>query len=169
MPNPLIFIWQGDCFEPIKRHAKECDQRYVIGEAYALDEILDRSPKSHRQYFAAVHEGWMNLPDHIAEKYATSEHLRKHALIRCGYFDKRSIGCSSKAEALRVAAFIRPMDEYAVVTVTGSLVEHYTAQSQAYNMMKKDVFQASKTAVLNFIDDLLGLSSGETERQGETA
>jgi hypothetical protein len=169
MPNPLIFIWQGDCFEPIKRHAKECDQRYVIGQAYALDEIQERSSKSHAQYFAALNEGWMSLPDAAAAEFPTSEKLRKHALIRSGYFDKRSIACSSKAEALRLAAFIRPLDEYAIVTVTGSLVEHYTAQSQSFKAIGKAKFEESKRAVLNFIDNLLGLSSGETERQGETA
>jgi len=62
MTAPLFFFWEGDAFRPIPRHAKECDKRFVIGQSYCLDEIHDRLPRSHRHFFAAVHEGWMNLP-----------------------------------------------------------------------------------------------------------
>jgi hypothetical protein len=165
MPNPLLFIWQGDGFSPIKRHAKECDQRYVIGQAYALDEIHERSAKSHRHYFASIHEGWMNLPERLAEDFPTQEHLRKHALIRSGFYDNRSIVAASKAEALRLAAFIRPMDEYAIVTVRAAVVDVYTAKSQSNKAMGKDDFQKSKRAVLDYIDGLLGVEQGETEKQ----
>jgi hypothetical protein len=154
--TPLLFRWEGDCFKPIPRHAKECDARYTIGEHYALEEIKERSTKSHAQYFAALNDAWLNLPETIAQRFATSEHLRKHALIGCGYFDKRSIQAASKAEALRLAAFIRPMDEYAIVTVSAALVEVYTAKSQSYKAMGKKDFQDSKTAVLDYVAALIG-------------
>lgn len=162
---PLTFDWNGEAFVPIKRHAKEADKRFVVHELYALEAIQQRSWKSHKHYFASVYEGWLNLPEAESAKFATSEHLRKHALIRGGYFDKRSIACSSKAEALRLAAFIKPFDEYAVVTVSGALVEHYTAQSQAQNVMGKERFEGSKRAVLDYIANLLDVPASELERQ----
>ena len=166
MPSPLLYRWEGDCFTVAPRHAKEADHRFVIGEIYALDEIKERSSKSHAQYFAAIQEGWLSLPEAIAADFPTTEKLRKHCLIKSGFYDRRSIQCSSRAEALRLAAFIRPMDEYAIVTVTGSLVTVYTAQSQSYKAMGKQMFEESKRAVLNYIDDLLRVSRGETEKQG---
>jgi len=169
MSTVLAYRWSGDSFEVLPRHQKQADKEFVCGEIYTLEPVYERSAKSHAQYFAAIREGWLNLNEKVAEEFPTSEKLRKHALIRSGYFDKRSIACSSKAEALRLAAFIRPLDEYAIVTVTGSLVEHYTAQSQSYKAMGKETFQASKQAVLNFIDDMLGVDRGETRKAGKAA
>ena len=81
--------------------------------------------------------------------------------IKCGYADERSIVCSSKAEAQRVAAFIRPMDSFALVTVheLSALVRVYTAQSQSMKAMGKRQFQESKTAVLDYVAGLIGTSA----------
>ena len=165
---PLLFLWEGDCFKPIPRHAKECDARYVIGEHYALEEIQERSTKSHAQYFAALKEAWLNLPEKMATDFATVEHLRKFALIRCGFYDKRSVSAASRAEALRLAAFIRPMDEYAIVTVSASLVEVYTAKSQSYRTMPKQEFQDSKSKVLDYVASLIDVRPEELTSHGNT-
>jgi hypothetical protein len=81
------------------------------------------------------------------EEFPTAEVLRKKMLIRAGYADERSIVCASKAEAQRVAAFVKPMDEYAVVTVREAVVRVYTAQSQSIKAMGAKPFpdiQASR-------------------------
>jgi len=166
---PLAFRWDGEAMQIIRHHAKQADARFVIGEVYHLDEIHERSSKSHAQYFAALREAWLSLPDHLAQQFPTPESLRKHALIRTGFRDERSIAASSRAEALRLASFIRPIDDHAIVTVTGSLVVVYTAKSQSYRQMGKANFQRSKQAVLDFVDDLLGVAKGETERAGAHA
>ena len=94
----------------------------VVGEEYRVDPEEERSIASHNHFFMAVNEAWRNLPEHLTEQFPTSESLRKRALIKAGYFDSRSIACSTKAEALRVAAFVRPMDEHAVVVVSKAVV-----------------------------------------------
>jgi hypothetical protein len=167
--DPLVFTWDGEAMQILPRFAKAADKRFVIGEIYALDEVHERSAKSHAQYFAALREGWLNLPDHLAQQFPTQEHLRKHALIRAGFRDERSIAASSRAEALRLAAFVKPIDEYAIVTTSGSLVVVYTAKSQSYRHMGKAEFQRSKQAVLDFVDSLLGVEQGATQREGEAA
>jgi hypothetical protein len=169
MQRPLVYCWTGEAMQPLARFARDADKRFVIGQRYTLDEIQERSSRSHAHYFASVGNAWSNLPDHIAAQFPTAEHLRKHALIRTGFRDERSIACSSKAEALRLAAFIKPMDEYAIVTVSGPLVSVYTAKSQSCRAMGKQDFQRSKDAVLAFLDELLGIGRGETEKQGEAA
>lgn len=113
---PLLFQYEGDgIFQPASSfHARSADKQYV-GELYKLIEHHDRSDNTHRHYFASVKNGFDNLHDSMHGEYPTAEHLRKKALIRTGYREERSIVCASKAEAERVAAFIRPMDDYCVV------------------------------------------------------
>jgi hypothetical protein len=147
----------GDSFVPVSGYwAKRCDALFVVGEAYQLEMRSDRSEASHRAYFAAIHECWINLPEHMLEQFPTSEHLRKFALIRSGYRDERSIVCSSAAEAKQVAGFVKPMDDFAVVSSDGPLVTVWTAKSQSYRAMPKGEFQASKQAVLDYLAGMIG-------------
>lgn len=154
----IVCQWDGEHFVPLKRFAKQCDRDFVVGEIYRLEEINERSANSHRHYFSAIAEAWDNLPDDLAERFQTPDHLRRYALIKSGYHDERSIVTASKAEALRVAAFIKPMDPYAVVAVSEAVVRVYTAKSQSYRAMGKDEFQRSKTAVLEIVSAMIATS-----------
>lgn len=162
MIPPLHFRWDGDALVPLRSIL--ADRHFVVGETYSMVEHHDRSMNSHRHFFSVVNEAWSNLPDRLLEEYPTAEVLRKKLLIRAGYADERSIVCASKAEAQRVAAFVKPMDEYAVVTVREAVVRVYTAQSQSVKAMGAKPFQASKQAVLDALDDLLGVERGATAR-----
>lgn len=153
---PMAFKWDGESMFPVGRFARECDRHFVVGETYRLVEHQDRSRASHDHFFAAIHDAWENLPEHIAARIPTPDHLRKFALIRTGYADQRQLVASSKAEARRLAAFVRPMDEYAIVSVEGCVVTVFTAQSQSMKAMGKSRFQASKQAVLDWVANLIG-------------
>lgn len=156
---PILFRWQGDGFTPLTpRAAAACDEHYVVGQVYRLVEQQDRSQASHNHYFAAITEAWRNLPDAVAEQFPTAEHLRKFALIKAGYADSRQIVASSKAEAVRLAAFIRPLDEYGIVTVSDAVVTHWTARSQNMRAMGKKDFEASKQAVLDLVAGMIGVT-----------
>lgn len=146
---------------PVPRFHNLANARFVIGEAYTLVEHQERSSASHAHFFAAVNEGWMNLPEDQAERFPSAEHLRKYALIRTGYSDSHTLVCSSKAEAQRVAAFMRPIDEFAVVTVQGATVTRFTAKSQSYRAMGREDFQKSKDAVLDYIASLIGVERAD--------
>lgn len=167
---PIIFAWDGESMTPESPFmARLADQHFVIGETYRLCEEQGRSAKTHNHLFAAVENAWRTLPEALAEEYPTAEHLRKKALIRKGYCDERTIVCASKAEAQRVAAFIEPMDHYAVVTVREATVRVYTAQSQSKRAMGAKAFQQSKQDVLDFVDALLGVPAGTSEREAGQA
>lgn len=158
MSEPIPTIWTGEAFEPMgSTWRKRADQRYVVGQRYLVEPSEERSMASHRAFFAAINEAWMNLPERVAEQYPTADKLRKHALIRTGYRDEKSIVCASKAEALRVAAFIQDVDDYAVIVVTGAVVTRYTAKSQSMKAMGKEAFQKSKDDVLDWIAALIGV------------
>src|SRR3546814_6543664 len=101
-PAPILCEYDGEAFVPVSpAWARRADQHYTVHERYSIAPIEERSQKSHNHYFAAVAEAWKNLPEDVAERFASSEHLRKWALIKAGWRDERTIVCASKAEALR--------------------------------------------------------------------
>ncbi|OOC51188.1 hypothetical protein [Brucella intermedia] len=162
---PILLSWDGEAFYPASPcWASRADRQFVVGETYKLVEHHDRSEASHNHYFASIANAWNTLPDHLLAEYPTAEHLRKKMLVKCGYADERTVVCASKAEAERVAAFIKPMDNYAVVIFHEAVVKVYTAQSQSLKAMGKREFQESKEAVLAAIDRLLGVEPGATAR-----
>lgn len=162
---PLPFYWTGTAMAPLNPSiARRCAREFTEGEVYNLAHVEERSAASHRAYFAAVNEGWQSLPEHLAERFQTSEHLRKFCLIKAGYSDSETFVASSKAEALRLAAFIRPIDEFSVVTVQGATVTRFTAKSQSTRAMGKQEFEASKDAVLGKIADMLGVTADDLSK-----
>ncbi|MBZ9600698.1 hypothetical protein [Phyllobacterium chamaecytisi] len=163
---PISFQYEGDgAFRPSSHFNKTmADKHFVVGEHYKLVEHRERSDVSHNHYFASVKNGFDNLHDSMLGEYPTVEHLRKKALIRTGFRDERSIVCANKKEAERVAAFIRPLHDYCVVVPLNCVVHVMTAKSQSMKAMGAAEFQKSKEAVLNFIDDLLGVERGATAR-----
>lgn len=163
MTAPLVFRWDGEALIP--RNPKVCDERLVVGEVYRCDVIEERSLASHSHFFATLHDHWMSLPDNLAVQFPSVEILRKHALIMKGWRRERKFAMSSKEEARRLAAFLRPQsadDDYAIISVHGTAVVEWKALSQSYKAMpRKGDFQKSKQDVLDFVSDLLGLTDTE--------
>lgn len=156
---PLWFRFDGEHLIPLR--PTMTDRHLVVGESYCFVEHHERSANSHRHFFACLNEAWRNLPDELLDEYPTAEHLRKKALVRKGYADERSIVCGSKAEAQRIAAFMKPMDDFAVVTVRDAVVRVYTAKSQSVKAMGAKEFAASKSDVLDFVADLIGVTTDQ--------
>ncbi len=168
-PAPSFFVWDAEHGVMIPRRQSLAMRTYVDGEEYRLGVIEERSMNSHNHYFAALAEAWSNLPDDLAEQYQTVEKLRKHALIRCGYFDERSFVCSSKAEAQRLAAFVRPCDEYAIITVSEATVRQFTAKSQSMKAMGKEAFGKSKDDVLAWVAALIRVEASQLSQNAGKA
>lgn len=163
--KPIRMQWNGDGFTPATSYwAHEADKLFVIGDTYYIVEHQGRSQRSHNHFFAAVAEAWQNLPEQLAAQYPSADHLRKHALIKAGYFNSQQLVCSSKAEAVRIAAFIRPSDEYAIVKAESCVVTRFTAKSQSVKAMGREDFQRSKDAVLDVLADMIGTTRGELQR-----
>lgn len=160
----LQYHGEGEFRAPSPYWARQADKEFVIGETYNMVEHHDRSTATHAHYFACINDAWQSLPDELMAEYPSADHLRKKMLVKAGFSDERSIVCASKAEAQRVAAFIKPIDGFAVVVVREALVRVYTAQSQSYKAMGKRVFAESKEKVLAAIDELLGSEPGSTAR-----
>lgn len=167
---PCYYSWDGDVMRPLPRFRHRCDDQFVIGETYRLLVQEERSAETHRHYFASLNEAWKNLPEELAPRFASVEHLRKWSLIKCGFSDERSIVCETTTDARRVAAFIAKLDEYAVIIIRGNVVSQFTAQSQSMRAMSKQVFQESKQAVLDLVSSMIGVTAAalaaEVKKQG---
>lgn len=163
----MAFRWTGEAMEPL--HPRLADKHFVVGERYMLVPHEERSAASHAHYFASIAEYHNSLPDELALLHPTPDHLRRFALIKAGFHDSHSIVASSKAEAQRIAAFIKPADAFAVVLVEGATVTRYTARSQSMRAMGKAEFARSKDAVLLYLADLLGVDPATHERHGRAA
>lgn len=149
----LVCDWDGEVFRPL--HPRRADRYLTVGERYSLIQYEDRSAATHNHQFAWLHDAWQNLPEDIADQYPTPEHLRKRALIDAGYYDEIIIDAGSNAAAIRVAAAIQAIDTFALVFVRKCFVIRRTAKSQSRRAMKKEEFQASKTAIMEVIDALV--------------
>lgn len=171
---PLPFIWDSEAavmrldekFRSIAR------RQYLNGERYPLEVHEVRSVKSLRHYHASIKNIWDNLPDDVHARYPTPEHLRKWALIKCGFHNERSIVCETAGHAKRLAAFIKPMDEFAVIVVKAETIKVYTARSQsAYGpyKMTAEEFKESKNQVLDLLSSLVGLTRSQVEKESRNS
>lgn len=167
MNAPLRLRYEGE--GEFRALTNRADEDYVVGAVYVMEERKDRSSNSHNHFFASVGDAWKTLPDELLENYPTADHLRKKALVWKGWRDERTIACASKAEAERVSAFVKPMDDFAVVTVRDAVVRVWTAKSQSMKAMGAKDFQQSKQDVLDFIDDLLGVERGASAANARSA
>ncbi|MEJ0093301.1 MAG: hypothetical protein WDN46_17500 [Methylocella sp.] len=163
--------WDGDALTPFSARGRlDADKELVIGETYKLAVVENVSQASRGHYFASLKEVWRNLPENRAEQFPTPEHLRKYALIKCGYADSRQFVARTGAEARELQMFVRPSnDEYALILVDRCVVTIWTAQSQSERAMGKKAFNESKNAVLDYAQSLIGVTRKELEENAGRA
>lgn len=158
MTTPIVYEWTGSAMTPVARFREVCQQYFEQGGRYRLVEMEESpSSRSRGQYFAALRDAWNNLPEDIAGDFRNVEHLRKWALIKCGYCHERNIVCADRDEALRVATEFT--GDYDLVLTQGNCVKIFEAASQSARAMGKKEFQASKQAVLDLVSSLIGVQT----------
>jgi len=158
--------WQDGVLRLLTNQSPDLDE----GEAVIVSIERMRSPATHKHQFAWVKDAWANLPEHLAMMpwSETPETLRKHALIATGYSTTTVIDCGSKAAAGRVKAALvaaeAKAEGYALGRVTGPVVTVWTPLSQSYRAMGAEQFQASKTAILEWIAAQIGVAPEDLRR-----
>lgn len=161
--TPFQAIWEQGVLRPLNRYHNLLHAELGEGEVITLERREERSKKSHDHFFVLVEEAFNNLPDAQAGRWATPDHMRRWALIKAGYHDRSEFVCASKAEAPRLAAFLRQIDDYAVIVVSDAVVTRFTAKSQKLKVMGARDFQDSKTKVLEILSDLIGVAPAELQ------
>tara|TARA_R100000908_G_C3733264_1_gene131960 strand:- start:653 stop:1192 length:540 start_codon:yes stop_codon:yes gene_type:complete len=156
-------VWTGQSFVPDGNYAlAQTRDRLGDGQVVNLDLDPERSAKSHRHAFAFVRTAWMNLPEHnLGTPYAVStEALRKYALIQTGYCNTEMMAMGTTERANRAAALLSRvstnMHGFAITNVIGTVVYCHTPHSQSMKSMGGAKFAESKTAILEFLADMIG-------------
>lgn len=168
--SPVPMIWKDGVFTPATSYqAKRCAEHFQEGQRVFLVEHQERSTQSHQHFFASLRDAWLNLPEDIAHEFPTVEKFRATGLISTGFYHERRVLCASPEEAQRVAAFIAPINELAIVSVHGCAVVERTAKSQSYRAMDKKEFRASKDAVLAWAWALCGVDAETGNREAGRA
>ena len=166
MSFPLTYRGEGLFEASSPYHRKRVDGLYGKGELIEVEVIEDRSPASHRHYFARVTELWQNLPEWLEGDFSNPTHLRKFALIRTGYCTKQTLVFhsdkmkSASKKAVEAADWISDLDPYVICEIvrtgySAAVLTVWRAESQKMNKMKRHRFQQSKDDVLSFIECLL--------------
>ena len=177
--QPIVFIWSeaivpesGEIkrvMVPQPRYAKIAARQFVDGQEYPLAILETRSRASHNQFFAALHEGFQNLPEKIAPRFPTEDHLRKWLLCETGWFDEDEFDFETEKQANRLARWIRTDNEYARIKVVGTRVIVRRAKSQSAAAMGKDTFEQSKRDVLDLLEAMTNVPRGTLKREAGRA
>jgi hypothetical protein len=148
---------------PLARYERVCKRQYVEDQEYPLAPIEARSRASHSHFFAALQEGFDNLPEG-EQRWPTSEHFRKWALCMEGFCTEKTYDCQSHSHAMRLAAMIRGLSEFAVIVVRGNMVKIFEAESQSAAAMNKERFEDSKRKVLDRLASMIGVKQSELKK-----
>lgn len=150
--------------------AKRADEQFVVGELYRLAEPLDRTQRAEGFFFANLKSMWSSLPERFADEWwaESDDSLRAYALMKTGFANIEDFPCKNAGEADRWAARLKPMIEYSIVEVRGSVVRRYTPKSQSRKSMPgRATFAESSSKVLGFIADLLDLPKDSDMRKDQ--
>jgi hypothetical protein len=159
---PLTYLGQGR-FETTPYHAARLD--YGQGEVITVEEVQERSAKSHKHYFACINDAWKNLREDIAEDYPNPETLRKRALIKTGLCTMTDILCASHSHAIKLAAEFSKADPYCLCEISDRAVRIWRAESQSVKAMGGKKFAESKEKVLHWISNLIGADVTELRKE----
>lgn len=150
--HPVAFRFVAGKMEPVNRfHSERAKNQFSEGQTYAMVVHEARSPESHRFFFAALHEAWLNLSEEWAEEIPTVEHLRAYALVKAGYADRHMITCASPEDAIQTAAIASSREKIRIIKVSGRICTIWVPHSQSFKAMGKERFQDSKTKVLDIV------------------
>lgn len=178
---PVVFVWQEvdvvdeqgvvsrrHAMVPQVRYVNVAKRQYHDREEYPMVPLEARSRKSHNAYFAQVNEAFDNLPEPLAPRWPTSEHMRKWLLIETGWFDEKEFDCDTEIMAKRLATFIRVQDSFARILIhkmaKGFKLIVRRAKSQSIDSMSGTDFEKSKNDVLGLASSMIGVTTTELKR-----
>jgi len=155
MIAPQQFVWKAEnsVMVPIRRTL--ADKVYVDGETYRLAVEEERSMASHNHYFAAIADVHETLDDAMTLMLPTPEHLRKYALIKCGFYNCTFEVFDTPEDAAKFGYILSKTDPFCVVQIEGNCAQIFTAQSQSKSAMGALQFKESKRRVLEYVETLI--------------
>ena len=151
---------------PEPRFKALCERQFAGDETYALGPVEEVSSGSRGHFFASLKESWNSLPEEDT-RFPSIEHLRKRALVQAGWAKHAEYVMDTPKDAKNMARALRNADEYAVIKVSGSVVDIWTAKSIAAGQISGEEFQVVKTKALDWIAALTGATRTELEQHSK--
>lgn len=151
------------------------ERQYSMDDSHVLAPLEARSMKSHSHYFAALHDGFDNLPEGLAVNFPNEEALRAWLLIETGWCDQDLTHLTTEKEARDSAERTKRREPFCRIRVFESVDDEghpcwavlvKRAMSQSTRTMGKESFQKSKTDVLEYLDVLIGVQPGTLAKKG---
>lgn len=169
---PIVFAWNGEAMIPFTTAwLRVCQKNFQVGLNYRMVPYEERSSASHRHFFACINSAWQSLPEKLAPRFPTPDHLRKWCLIKAGWRDEDVIVLDSDTDATAVAAYVKRSaarnDAYAIVSVSGNVVTTYTARSQKMQAQSRKEFQEIKDKVLQILSEMVGTDVAALNAEGD--
>lgn len=163
--NPVAFRYDGNAMVPANRfHFERAAKQFKPGETYALVPHEARSPESHSHFFAALHEGWVNLAEDLADEFPSAEYLRAWCLVKEGFADHQVIVCATTDDAARVAAIASSREKIRIVIVDGNVVNIWLPKSMSMKAMGKADFENAKRKVLDLVASMARTTRQDLEK-----
>lgn len=181
--HPVVFIWRDvdvtdehgevrrvKAMVPLPRYGNVASRQFAEGEEYPLVVLEERSRASHGAYFAQVNEYFDQLPEKIAARWPTADHLRYWVLIETGWYEETDFPCPDELFLKRLITHIRKNTPYARMSTIpmekgGTRLIIRTAKSQSMAEMKKQAFEDSKKSVLDYLEHLTGIPVSTLKRE----
>ena len=156
--------WNGEALLPVGHYGLSAAREQMQpGDTVIVEIDHPRSPNTHKHQFAEIADAWQHLPENIQDKpwAVNPETLRKYALIVTGYRNTYQIDCGNSRGAERVGVALQAAEAgkhgFAIAQVKGPVVTVWTPESQSMRAMGGNRFQESKSKVLEWVADLIGV------------
>lgn len=163
-PRPVVCIWDGNVMIPMPRFKRLCDAQFEVNGEYPLMIVENRSMASHNHYFAALHEGYLNLAEEYAQEFDSEEHLRHWCLCKSGFCTTTTYVLNTAEDARKLRDALKKENASTIVGVTGNVAKVYTPESQSLAAMKKERFEDSKRAVLDLVASMARTTPAELKK-----
>lgn len=177
----MVHPFRYDGLSMIALHPERVERDFEAGRVYLLGVYDERSPESHRHYFACIRVAFENLREADAARFPTPNYLRKWALCKAGYCEVREHVAQSAQEAKSIfEMFVTRWhalmsniweggDEEGafVVQRAGRVIRVHIPHSQSMQAMGKERFEKSKRDVLDVLATLIGVDPTQLSKAGD--
>ena len=163
-PRPILFVRVDNHMVPLPRFQRLFDEMYAVNEEYPLMPLEERSRASHNHYFAALHEGYLNLAEEYAQEFDSEEHLRHWCLCKAGFCTKDRWVMNTAEDARNLRDALKSQNRSTIIAVNGNVATVYTPMSQSMPAMKKQEFEDSKKAVLELVASMARTTPAELKK-----
>ena len=125
-------------------------------------DVMSADPQ-RRRFFAQLRDIHGSLPDHLRQRWPSSETLRKHALIAAGHCDVMTVVAGSKAAVPGLVAAFMAIDRFCIVVPSGTVLMVSRARSMNRTNLLRPQFHEVAEKCFAWIEAQTGIDGRLSE------